>query len=62
MLNHGRKGFGAGWIHKSMPEGTEFEAERGASVEIPPGHDAQVVGDDPFGCADWQDPLNYVGN
>jgi hypothetical protein len=50
----------AGRLHVIMSDGTEFEAGPGACVEIPPGHDAYVVGDETFVAVDWQGALNYV--
>ena len=50
----------AGRLHVVLEDGTEFEAGPGSCVEIPPGHDAYVVGDETFVAVDWQGALNYV--
>jgi hypothetical protein len=38
----------SGCIHVVNDDGTELEVGPGAAYEIQPGHDAWVVGDDPF--------------
>ena len=50
----------SGRLHVILEDGTEFEAGPGSCVEIPPGHDAYVVGDEAFVAVDWQGALNYV--
>ncbi|MGH9208036.1 MAG: cupin domain-containing protein, partial [Acidimicrobiales bacterium] len=50
----------AGRLHVILEDGTEFEAGPGSCVEIPPGHDAYVVGDETFVAVDWQGARNYV--
>jgi hypothetical protein len=52
----------SGRLHVVLEDGTEFEAGPGECVEIPPGHDAYVVGDETFVCIDWQGAMNYVRN
>jgi mannose-6-phosphate isomerase-like protein (cupin superfamily) len=50
----------SGRLHVILEDGTEFEAGPGSCVEIPAGHDAYVVGDEPYVAVDWQGALNYV--
>lgn len=38
----------SGRIHIKMDDGSEFEIGPGDAAYIPPGHDAWVVGDEPF--------------
>lgn len=53
-------GFGiAGRIHVLMDDGTEFETGAGDAVIIPPGHDAWVVGEEPYVSIDL-DPADYA--
>lgn len=49
----------SGRLHVILADGAEFEAGPGACVEIPPGHDAYVVGDEPFVAIDWQGAVNF---
>src|SRR6266702_7507843 len=43
----------AGTIHIQMTDGTEFDVGLGQAAQIPPGHDAWVVGDEEFVAIDW---------
>jgi len=43
----------AGTLHVVMRDGTEHEIGPGTAYEIPPGHDAWVVGDEPFDTYDF---------
>jgi cupin domain len=38
----------SGKLHVKMDDGEEFELGPGDASRIPPGHDAWVVGDDPY--------------
>jgi class 3 adenylate cyclase len=42
-----------GTLHVVMRDGTELEIGPGTAYEIPPGHDAWVVGDEPFDTYDF---------
>jgi mannose-6-phosphate isomerase-like protein (cupin superfamily) len=44
----------------AMDDGTETELEPGDFVFIPPGHDAWVVGDEPFVAVDFSGLKEYV--
>ncbi len=44
----------SGWLRVGMPDGTELELGPGDVFEIPPGHDAWVVGDVPWVSVDWE--------
>jgi quercetin dioxygenase-like cupin family protein len=44
----------SGLLHVQMEDGTELEIRAGDVYEIPPGHDAWVVGDEPVVAIDWQ--------
>jgi class 3 adenylate cyclase len=43
----------AGWLHVEMDDGTVMEVGPRAVYEIPPGHDAWVVGDEPCISVNW---------
>jgi class 3 adenylate cyclase len=43
-----------GRLRVGMPDGTELELGPGDVFEIPPGHDAWVVGDEPWVSVDWE--------
>ena len=43
----------AGRLGVRMADGTEFEVGPGEVSVLPPGHDAWVVGDEPFVGIDW---------
>jgi class 3 adenylate cyclase len=48
-----------GLLRVLMPDGTELEIGPGDVFEIPPGHDAWVVGDDPWVSIDWESMRMY---
>lgn len=43
-----------GQLRVAMPDGTELEIGPGDVFEIPPGHDAWVIGDEPWVSVDWE--------
>lgn len=43
----------SGRFHVVTQTGEELDIESGAAYEIPPGHDAWVVGDEPFVTVEW---------
>ena len=43
----------SGRLHVEMADGLSLEIEKDAAYEIPPGHDAWVVGDDPWITVDF---------
>jgi len=43
----------SGRLHVRMNDGSALDLEPGEVFEIPPGHDAWVVGDDPCRLLDW---------
>jgi hypothetical protein len=43
----------SGGLHVRMHDGSTLDLEPGEVFEIPPGHDAWVVGDDPCRLLDW---------
>jgi len=43
----------SGVMHVVMDDGTEIDVEAGDAHEIPPGHDAWVVGDDAYVGVEW---------
>jgi uncharacterized RmlC-like cupin family protein len=43
----------SGRLHVEWGEGSTLDAAAGEVVEIPPGHDAWVVGDEPCVLLDW---------
>jgi class 3 adenylate cyclase len=53
----------SGQLHVVLDDGTELDANAGDVMDIPPGHDAWVVGEEPFetlawtGGRDWLIPL-----
>jgi hypothetical protein len=56
MVHH--KGVGiSGRLHVVMDDGTEFEVGPGDVNEIPPGHDAWVVGDEPYTGIDFSEEM-----
>jgi mannose-6-phosphate isomerase-like protein (cupin superfamily) len=38
----------SGRLHVVMDDGSELDIEPGSAVDIPPGHDGWVVGDEPY--------------
>lgn len=49
----------SGTLHVSMDDGTERDLQEGQAVEISPGHDAWVVGDQPCSMLDWKAAETY---
>ncbi len=43
----------SGHLHIEMSDGASLEVMGGDAFEIPPGHDAWVVGDEPWVSVDW---------
>jgi len=43
----------SGRLHVRMNDGSALDLAPGEVFEIPPGHDAWVVGDDPCRLLDW---------
>jgi class 3 adenylate cyclase len=43
----------SGGLHVLMDDGQTMDVQAGSVYEIPPGHDAWVVGDEPFITIDW---------
>jgi hypothetical protein len=50
----------SGVIRVHMADGTEFDAKAGEVTNIPPGHDAWVVGDENVVTVDWQGAMHYA--
>ncbi|MDQ1404358.1 MAG: hypothetical protein QOG03_2674 [Actinomycetota bacterium] len=50
----------SGKMHIVMDDGTEGDAGSGDLVEIAPGHDAWIVGDEPCVMVDFQGAANYA--
>jgi class 3 adenylate cyclase len=49
----------SGLLRVQMPDGTELEIAPGDVFEIPPGHDAWVVGDEPWVSVDFEAMRTY---
>ncbi|MBF8289164.1 MAG: Guanylate cyclase protein [Chloroflexi bacterium] len=49
----------SGRLRAQMPDGTELEVGPGDVFEIPPGHDAWVVGDEPWISVDFEAMRTY---
>jgi class 3 adenylate cyclase len=49
----------SGRLRVGMPDGTELEVGPGDVFEIPPGHDAWVVGDEPWVSVDFEAMRTY---
>ncbi len=49
----------SGRLRAQMPDGTELEIGPGEVFEIPPGHDAWVVGDEPWVSVDFEAMRTY---
>jgi class 3 adenylate cyclase len=49
----------SGRLRGAMADGTELEVGPGDVFEMPPGHDAWVVGDEPWVCVDFAAMRNY---
>ncbi len=50
----------SGRMHVVMDDGAEGDAEPGDLVEIGPGHDAWIVGDEPCVFLDFQGAADYA--
>ena len=50
----------AGVLRVRMDDGTEFDLKPGDVANIPPGHDAWVVGDEPVIALDFQGMAEYA--
>jgi ethanolamine utilization protein EutQ (cupin superfamily) len=50
----------AGRLHVRMNDGTELDFEAGDAMRIPPGHDAWVVGDEPYVAVDFTGGAQYA--
>jgi hypothetical protein len=50
----------SGTMHVRMDDGTEFESKAGDVMNIPSGHDAWVVGDEPVVFVDFQGMADYA--
>jgi class 3 adenylate cyclase len=50
----------AGALHAETDDGQKIEVTAGAIYEIPPGHDAWVVGDEPFVTIDWTSAHSWL--
>jgi len=49
----------SGRLHVVMDDGTEMDIDGGDVHEIPPGHDAWVVGDEPYVAIEWANSARY---
>jgi len=49
----------SGRLRAAMPDGTELEVGPGDVFEMPPGHDAWVVGDEPWVSVDFEAMRGY---
>ena len=49
----------SGRLRAELSDGTELEVGPGDVFEIPPGHDAWVVGEEPWVCVDFAAMRNY---
>jgi quercetin dioxygenase-like cupin family protein len=50
----------SGHLHVQMDDGEELEFAPGDAMRIPPGHDAWVVGDQPYVGVDFQGGAEYA--
>ena len=50
----------SGRLHILMQDGTEFETGPGEVLNLPSGHDAWVVGNEPVVLVDWYGATNYA--
>jgi mannose-6-phosphate isomerase-like protein (cupin superfamily) len=48
-------------MHVVMDDGQEIDIGPGEAIEIPPGHDAWVVGDEPYVGVDVTGGASYAG-
>lgn len=51
-----------GSIHVVLSDGPEFDVTAGDVFDIPPGHDAWVVGDSPYSAIDWVGARSWLAN
>jgi class 3 adenylate cyclase len=49
----------SGILHVAMDDGTELDVAAGDAHEIPPGHDAWVVGDESYVSVEWANSGRY---
>jgi class 3 adenylate cyclase len=52
----------SGHLHVEMRDGSALEANAGDVFEIPPGHDAWVVGDEPWVSIDWRGRRHFAAH
>ncbi|MBM3270215.1 MAG: cupin domain-containing protein [Candidatus Sericytochromatia bacterium] len=50
----------SGRLHVKESDGAEFEIGPGEVAHVAPGHDAWVVGDEPFVAIDWGEAGKYA--
>jgi mannose-6-phosphate isomerase-like protein (cupin superfamily) len=50
----------SGRMHVVMNDGSELELGPGEAIQIPPGHDAWIVGDDPYVGLDFKGGATYA--
>jgi quercetin dioxygenase-like cupin family protein len=50
----------SGRLHVQMNDGEELDIGPGDAMRIPPGHDAWVVGDEPYVGVDFQGGAEYA--
>ena len=50
----------SGRLHVRMDDGEELEISAGEAIHIPPGHDAWVVGDEPYVGLDFVGAEGYA--
>jgi quercetin dioxygenase-like cupin family protein len=50
----------SGRLHVVMNDGEEFDVGAGEASHIPPGHDAWVVGDEPYIAVDFSGAAEYA--
>ena len=50
----------SGVLHVKMDDGTEYDVKSGDIVNVPSGHDAWVVGNEPVVVVDFQGMTNYA--
>ena len=50
----------SGRLHVQMNNGEELDVQPGDAVRIPPGHDAWVVGDEPYVGVDFTGGARYA--
>lgn len=50
----------SGTLHVTLPDGTEADIGPNQMFEVPPGHDAEVVGDEPWVAIDFRGARSYA--